>query len=96
MGFNHQSLCLSGTALVFICKFKVAGQSQAQPAGRGGVKQRVLNTPMPGGGSMQTPMPPGWKNAEFGGAFATVVRKAGRGAKTKAGSAIVITCAGTY
>lgn len=44
---------------------------------------------------MQTPMPPGWKNAEFGGAFATVVRKTGRGAKTKAGDAIVITCAGT-
>lgn len=44
---------------------------------------------------MQTPVPPGWKNAEFGGAFATVVRKAGRGAKTKAGDAIVITCAGT-
>lgn len=43
---------------------------------------------------MQTPMPPGWKNAEFGGAFATVVKKAGRGAKTKAGDAIVITCAG--
>lgn len=43
---------------------------------------------------MQTPMPPGWKSAEFGGAFATVVRKAGRGAKTKAGDAIVITCAG--
>ncbi|KAL3135805.1 hypothetical protein ABBQ32_007367 [Trebouxia sp. C0010 RCD-2024] len=69
------------------------GQSQAQPAGGGDVRQRVLNTPMPGGGSMQTPMPPGWKNAEFGGACATVVRKAGRGAKTKAGSAIVITCA---
>lgn len=54
----------------------------------------MLNTPMPGGGTMQTPMPPGWKNAQFGGAFATVVKKAGRGAKTKAGDAIVITCAG--
>ena len=74
---------------------RLVGQSQAQPAGRSEVRQRVLNTPMPGGGTMQTPMPPGWKNAEFGGAFATVVRKAGRGAKTKAGSAIVITCAGT-
>ena len=74
---------------------RLVGQSQSQPAGRSEVRQRVLNTPMPGGGTMQTPMPPGWKNAEFGGAVATVVRKAGRGAKTKAGSAIVITCAGT-
>ena len=43
---------------------------------------------------MQTPMLPGWKGAQFGGAFATVVKKAGRGAKTNAGNAIVITCAG--
>ena len=45
---------------------------------------------------MQTPMPPGWQRAQFGGAFATVVRKAGRGAKTKAGDAIVVTCAGEH
>ena len=43
---------------------------------------------------MQTPVPPGWQKAQFGGAFATVVKKAGRGAKTKAGDAIVVTCAG--
>ena len=76
-------------------KLTCIGHSQAQPAGKANSRQRVLNTPMPGGGTMQTPMPAGWKNAEFGGAFATVVRKAGRGAKTKAGDAIVITCAGT-
>jgi hypothetical protein len=43
---------------------------------------------------MQTPMLPGWQKAQFGGAFATVVKKAGRGAKTQAGNAIVVTCAG--
>lgn len=43
---------------------------------------------------MQTPMLPGWKGAQFGGAFATVVKKAGRGAKTNAGNAIVVTCSG--
>ncbi len=53
-----------------------------------------MNTPLPGGGSMQTPMLPGWQKAQFGGAFATVVKKAGRGAKTQAGNAIVVTCTG--
>ncbi len=43
---------------------------------------------------MQTPMLPGWQKAQFGGAFATVVKKAGRGSKTQAGNAIVVTCAG--
>ena len=71
-----------------------AGPSEGPPAVRPSTRQRVLNTPMPGGGTMQTPMPPGWKSAQFGGAFATVVKKAARGAKTKAGDAIVITCAG--
>lgn len=55
-----------------------------------------MNTPLPGGGSMQTPMLPGWQKAQFGGAFATVVKKAGRGAKTQAGNAIVVTCAGRH
>lgn len=59
-------------------------------------KQKVMATPLPGGGVMQTPMLPGWKGAQFGGAFATVVKKAGRGAKTNAGNAIVVTCSGTY
>lgn len=61
---------------------------------RAGSRQKVMNTPLPGGGSMQTPVLPGWQKAQFGGAFATVVKKAGRGAKTQAGNAIVVTCAG--
>ena len=59
-------------------------------------KQKVMATPLPGGGVMQTPMLPGWKGAQFGGAFATVVKKAGRGTKTNAGNAIVVTCSGTH
>eukprot|EP00891_Asterochloris_glomerata_P002271 jgi/Astpho2/2271/Aster-x0518 len=55
--------------------------------------QVVLNTRLPGGGMLNTPMPAGWNGASFGGAFATVIRRnAGRGAKTKAGNAIVVTC----
>ncbi|DBB08089.1 hypothetical protein WJX82_010392 [Trebouxia sp. C0006] len=69
------------------------GPSHAAPVpARAGSRQKVMNTPLPGGGSMQTPMLPGWQKAQFGGAFATVVKKAGRGAKTQAGNAIVVTC----
>lgn len=46
------------------------------PVARASIRHKVLNTPMPAAATMQTPMPAGWKNAEFGGAFATVVRKA--------------------
>ena len=73
----------------------LSGPSHAEPAPtKASSRQKVTATPLPGGGVMQTPMPPGWQNAKFGGAFATVVKKAGRGAKTKAGDAIVVTCAG--
>ena len=72
----------------------VSGPSQAVSATRAGPRQKVMNTPLPGGGVMQTPMLAGWQKAQFGGAFATVVKKAGRGAKTNAGNAIVVTCAG--
>lgn len=70
------------------------GMTHAAPVPtRAASRQKMMNTPLPGGGSMQTPMLPGWQKAQFGGAFATVVKKAGRGAKTQAGNAIVVTCA---
>ena len=35
----------------------------------------VLNTRLPGGDMLNTPMPAGWNGASFGGAFATVIRR---------------------
>ena len=73
----------------------IAGPSHIAPAPvKAASRQKTAATPLPGGGVMQTPMPPGWQKAQFGGAFATVVKKAGKGAKTNAGNAIVVTCAG--
>ena len=37
--------------------------------------QMVLNTRLPGGDMLNTPMPAGWNGASFGGAFATVIRR---------------------
>lgn len=70
------------------------GPSHIAPAPvKAASRQKTAATPLPGGRVMQTPMPPGWQKAQFGGAFATVVKRAGRGAKTNAGNAIVVTCA---
>ena len=35
----------------------------------------LLNTRLPGGDMLNTPMPAGWNGASFGGAFATVIRR---------------------